>query len=59
MINYMAKFFLNLFERMAPLRQSGLGAVLPQRYDDQQPITFASRSMTDAETHYAQIEKEL
>ena len=36
--------------------QSGLGSVLLQ---DGKPVAYASRSMTDAETRYAQIEKEL
>ena len=36
--------------------QSGLGSVLLQ---DNKPAAYASRSMTDAETRYAQIEKEL
>ena len=35
---------------------TGLGAVLVQ---DDQPVAFSSRSMTDAETRYAQIEKEM
>ncbi|KAJ8377065.1 hypothetical protein SKAU_G00076480 [Synaphobranchus kaupii] len=34
----------------------GLGAVLLQ---DNQPVAFSSRSMNDAETRYAQIEKEM
>ena len=36
--------------------QSGLGAVLLQ---EDKPVTFASRAITDAETRYAQIGKEL
>ena len=35
---------------------TGLGAVLMQ---DGQPVVFASRALTDTETRYAQIEKEL
>ncbi|KAF0043714.1 hypothetical protein F2P81_005051 [Scophthalmus maximus] len=35
---------------------SGLGAVLLQ---DDHPVAFSSRSLTDAETRYAQIEKEM
>ena len=36
--------------------ETGLGAVLMQKG---QPISFASRALTDTETRYAQIEKEL
>ena len=36
--------------------QSGLGAVLSQ---NAKPVAYASRALTDAETCYAQIEKEL
>ena len=36
--------------------QSRLGSVLLQ---DGKPVAYTSRSMTDAETRYAQIEKEL
>ena len=36
--------------------QSGLGAVLLQ---DDQPVCCASRALSDTESHYAQIEKEM
>ena len=37
----------------------GLGAVLLQKhYNKWQPVAFASRIMTETESHYAQIEKE-
>lgn len=37
----------------------GLGAVLLQKVDsDWKPVAFASRSMTDTERRYAQVEKE-
>ena len=36
--------------------KSGLGAMLLQ---DEKPIAFASRSMTETETRYTNIEKEL
>ena len=38
------------------VRQSGLGAVLLQ---SDRPVAYASRALTDPETRYAQIEKEL
>ncbi|CAH2301764.1 Hypothetical predicted protein [Pelobates cultripes] len=74
MVNYMGKFIPNLSEKIAPLRwllekkneissdasQNGIGAVLLQDYDSTwQPVAYASRSMSVAETRYAQIEKEL
>ena len=36
--------------------QTGLGTVLTQ---NGQPLSFASRALSDTETRYAQIEKEL
>ena len=43
----------------ADASKSGLGGVLLQKYDEHwAPVAYASRSMTDTETSYAQIEKE-
>ena len=40
--------------------KNGLGAVILQLYDGQwKPVAYAARAMLDAETRYAQIEKEL
>ena len=36
----------------------GLGAVLLQKFDTWKPVAFASRSMSETERRYAQIEKE-
>ena len=40
--------------------KDGIGAVLLQKHDEMwKPVAYAARSMLDAETRYAQIEKEL
>jgi len=40
--------------------QNGLGAVILQLHDEEwKPVAYAARSMLEAETRYAQIEKEL
>ena len=56
---------LALYDSQAPTKLSadassyGLGAVLMQQTDEQwRPVAYASRSLTDTERHYAQIEKE-
>lgn len=57
---------LKFYDQNRPIKissdasQSGLGAVLLQLHDNNWlPVAYASRSMTDAEQRYAQIEKEL
>ena len=53
---------LQFFDNHKPLMiqcdasEKGLGAALLQ---DGKPVAFASRALTDTETRYAQIEKEL
>ena len=57
---------LKYFDPKLPIKvssdasKSGLGATLEQkRGENWFPVAFASRSMTPAETNYAQIEKEI
>ena len=57
---------LRYYDRMKPVKVQadaslrGLGACLIQEYKgEDQPIAFASKSLTDAETRYANIEREL
>lgn len=60
-----AEIVLRFYDPARPIKissnasHSGLGAVLIQKDEDWQPIKYASCSMTDAQTRYAQIEKEL
>ena len=55
---------LALYDPTAPTKISadasvyGLGAVVVQRYESWKPVAFASRSMSEMERQYAQIEKE-
>ena len=57
---------LRYYDRMKPVKVHadaslrGLGACLIQEFKgEDQPIAFASKSLTDAETRYANIEREL
>ncbi|XP_048255270.1 uncharacterized protein K02A2.6-like [Haliotis rufescens] len=56
---------LQFYDTKKPIKVStdaskhGLGAILLQQHEDAwMPVAYASRAMTTAETHYAQIEKE-
>ena len=55
---------LALYDPSTPTKVSadasayGLGAVLLQKFDSWKPVAFASRSMSETERRYAQIEKE-
>ena len=67
MVNYMGTFIPNLSHHTEPLRAMlktvqvdtslrGLGACLIQKHKGKdQPIAFASKSLTDVETRYANI----
>ena len=48
--------YYNVNEEVTIASETGLGAVLMH---NGQPICYASRALTDTETRYAQIEKEI
>ena len=61
MVNYMRYYDRNLLVTVqADASLRGLGACLIQKHEGKdQLIAFASKSLTDVETRYANIEREL